>query len=79
MLMPHPLVLRQLLAHYEELRTQVDDEAAPEVHRELLDTIYTLCVSTGTREIEAAVSIAREYLDQSSLGRRHVQPGAAVA
>ncbi|MEU6347464.1 DUF5133 domain-containing protein [Streptomyces sp. NPDC046977] len=57
MLMAHPAVLDDLLDRYETLRLL--DAAAPEVRRRLEDVSYTLCVATGTSDIDAAVIAAR--------------------
>ena len=67
MLKPHPLVLSKLLKRYESLEARARSEAgaSPEVRRELQDTAYTLCVSTGTREVETAKKVARSLLSES--------------
>lgn len=63
MLMAHPAVLRNLLERYEGLEALAGTEAAgPHIHRQMQDTAYTLCVSTGTRDIDEAVSAARERI-----------------
>ncbi|MEV6612631.1 DUF5133 domain-containing protein [Streptomyces sp. NPDC051051] len=58
MLMPHPAVLRTLVAEYEAATaggsTAVDTRAQ--------DLAYTLCVSTGTREVTRALEVARSWL-----------------
>ncbi|SEG74815.1 protein of unknown function [Actinacidiphila yanglinensis] len=69
MLMASPIVLRNLMERYETLRAVLDEGHAdgsdrtegadPAVRQQLQDTIYTLCVSTGTREIGAALAAAR--------------------
>ncbi|MGW2690232.1 DUF5133 domain-containing protein [Streptomyces sp. NPDC001414] len=75
MLMPHPATLRSLLTEYESLHA-VDallDDTAP--GRRLQDLAYTLCVSTGTREIAHALHVARDYLDhmtESTAGTKGV-------
>jgi hypothetical protein len=67
MLMAHPAVLRGLLQRYEALQSLAHDQSAdPHAHRQLQDTAYTLCVSTGTRDIEAALKATRELLERSS-------------
>ncbi|MFD8064114.1 DUF5133 domain-containing protein [Streptomyces cyaneofuscatus] len=68
MLMAHPAVLEELLRRYEELRAQ-HGKGADGVARRLEDVSYTLCVSTGTREIAAALVAAREQLRRSAPGR----------
>jgi hypothetical protein len=59
-----PDVLRELIERYEHLRAQsADVRAEPRVRDLLRDTAYTLCVSTGTRDIEAALRAARAHLN----------------
>lgn len=60
MLMPHPAVLRRLVERYETLRRS--PTSTPEVLRQREDAAYTLCVSTGTRDIDSALATARRYL-----------------
>lgn len=57
MLMAHPAVLNDLVDRYETLR--VLDPADPEVRRRMEDVSYTLCVATGTSEVDAALIAAR--------------------
>ncbi|MFE9119929.1 DUF5133 domain-containing protein [Streptomyces sp. NPDC007172] len=62
MLMAHPVVLRDLLDEYEVL-VSLNAADGDEVTRQRLDDVtYTLCVSTGTRDIDAAVIAARHRL-----------------
>ncbi|MEV0220605.1 DUF5133 domain-containing protein [Streptomyces sp. NPDC050704] len=63
MLMAHPAVLDNLVAEYDALRL-VNAEAGrtEEIHRRLEDVSYTLCVATGTRDIDAALIAARHRL-----------------
>ncbi|MEU8931720.1 DUF5133 domain-containing protein [Streptomyces sp. NPDC048409] len=63
MLMPHPATLRSLLDAYESIvsaETSPDDTAS---QTRLQDLAYTLCVSTGTRDVARALQVARGYLD----------------
>jgi hypothetical protein len=62
MLMAHPTVLRNLVDRYEELSAEAG--ANPRTEEQLRDTAYTLCVSTGTREISAALSAARARIGE---------------
>ncbi|MFJ1594821.1 DUF5133 domain-containing protein [Kitasatospora albolonga] len=71
MLMAHPAVLEELLRRYEELRTQ-HGEGDEGVGRRLDDVSYTLCVSTGTRDIAAALVAAREQVRRSAPRRDDV-------
>ncbi|WP_077063268.1 DUF5133 domain-containing protein [Streptomyces sp. MP131-18] len=60
MLMAHPDVLRNLIDQYETLgllHTEGADD--PEVRQRREDVAYTLCVSTGTRDVDAALAAAR--------------------
>jgi hypothetical protein len=57
MLMAHPAVLDDLLDRYETLRLLNSDDS--EVRRRLEDVSYTLCVATGTSDVDAAVIAAR--------------------
>ncbi|MGW2997401.1 DUF5133 domain-containing protein [Streptomyces sp. NPDC001193] len=67
-MMTHPAVLARLVEEYEmEVRLQTAGPHAP-VRRQLEDVVYTLCVSTGTRDIDAALTAARERLRTAWLG-----------
>ncbi|NEB32867.1 DUF5133 domain-containing protein [Streptomyces sp. SID14446] len=59
MLMPLPSTLRQLRTEYETLRAATGTTTPSQ---RLRDLDYTLCVSTGTREITQALETARSYL-----------------
>ncbi len=72
MLMAHPTVLRTLVERYEQLSALArehrtggsqDAELDPQTARQLQDTAYTLCVSTGTRDIAVALAAARAHID----------------
>ncbi|MFA3872995.1 DUF5133 domain-containing protein (plasmid) [Streptomyces sp. G6] len=63
MLMAHPAVLRDLIEQYETLQAlQVRDADSARVRQRMEDVAYTLCVSTGTREIDTALLAARRQL-----------------
>ncbi|MFI7339818.1 DUF5133 domain-containing protein [Streptomyces sp. NPDC050085] len=59
MLMAHPAVLADLVEQYDTLRILHAEKGAPDVRRRMDDVAYTLCVSTGTRDIDAALIAAR--------------------
>jgi hypothetical protein len=61
MLMAHPTVLRDLVERYE-LLAAVADGTDPRIAGQLRDTAYTLCVSTGTRDITDALAAARAHI-----------------
>ncbi|MGW2613624.1 DUF5133 domain-containing protein [Streptomyces sp. NPDC001500] len=62
MLMPHPAVLRTLVDEYEALSATGTAEARAQER----DLAYTLCVSTGTREVDEALRTARRWLEAAS-------------
>ncbi|MBH1933392.1 DUF5133 domain-containing protein [Streptomyces sp. AV19] len=66
MLLAHPDVLRDLVERHAALeRAAAPGTADPAVRQELADVTYTLCVSTGTRDAEAALRVARHRLAQA--------------
>ncbi|MER5897434.1 DUF5133 domain-containing protein [Streptomyces sp. NPDC001876] len=62
MLMAHPAVLRNLVDQYDTLRILRAENGGAEVQRRMDDITYTLCVATGTRDIDAALIAARHQL-----------------
>ncbi|MCX5232827.1 DUF5133 domain-containing protein [Streptomyces sp. NPDC006553] len=62
MLMAHPVVLSKLVEEYEALSVLHAEDGSPEVRRRMEDLAYTLCVSTGTRDVDTALVAARHRL-----------------
>ncbi|MFH9889869.1 DUF5133 domain-containing protein [Streptomyces luteogriseus] len=62
MLLAHPVVLNNLIEQYETLRALHAESGTPEARQRMEDVAYTLCVSTGTRDIESALVAARHRL-----------------
>ncbi|WP_329286827.1 DUF5133 domain-containing protein [Streptomyces sp. NBC_00691] len=62
MLMAHPVVLSRLVEEYEALSVLHAEDGSPEVRRRMEDLAYTLCVSTGTRDVDTALIAARHRL-----------------
>ncbi|WP_406460275.1 DUF5133 domain-containing protein [Streptomyces sp. NBC_00111] len=62
MLMAHPAVLRNLVEQYDTLRIHQAENGDAVVQQRMDDIAYTLCVSTGTRDIDAALVAARHQL-----------------
>ncbi|MWA08480.1 DUF5133 domain-containing protein [Streptomyces sp. BA2] len=67
MLMANPVVLKNLLEQYETLSALNAEKGAAEkgtkeARQRMEDVAYTLCVSTGTRDITAALLAARHQL-----------------
>ncbi|MEV8564942.1 DUF5133 domain-containing protein [Streptomyces sp. NPDC051322] len=73
MLMAHPAVLENLLDQYEALHADHGD--TDDARRRMEDVIYTLCVSTGTRDIGPALAAARRRLAQDSAPSAARLPG----
>lgn len=61
MLIPDPTFLRRLVDEYEELRAEQAATAAEPSPR-ARDLAYTLCVSTGTRDVRVALESAHRLL-----------------
>lgn len=62
MLLAHPAVLQDLIEQYDALRILHAEDGSEEARRRMEDVAYTLCVSTGTRDIDAALVAARHRL-----------------
>ncbi|MFI2427211.1 DUF5133 domain-containing protein [Streptomyces sp. NPDC018955] len=60
MLRPHPTVLRRLVEEYEALTAARGGPAGPDPRT--ADLAYTLCVTTGTRDVRHALVTARGWL-----------------
>ncbi|MFF9817731.1 DUF5133 domain-containing protein [Streptomyces sp. NPDC014006] len=59
-------VLRDLLDEFDALAPQLDPE--PDARRRLEDVQYTVCVYTGLRDPQQAVSHARGLLSEAQAG-----------
>ncbi|WP_200426342.1 DUF5133 domain-containing protein [Streptomyces sp. NE5-10] len=68
MLMAHPVVLRELVEQYETLQALQAENGSAEARRRMDDLAYTLCVSTGTRDVDAALIAARRRLPETRDG-----------
>ncbi|MET9458508.1 DUF5133 domain-containing protein [Streptomyces canus] len=62
MLMAHPALLADLLERYEALRVLHAEEGSAGARQRLEDVSYTLCIATGTRDIDSALAAARRQL-----------------
>ncbi|MET9393067.1 DUF5133 domain-containing protein [Streptomyces sp. NPDC006624] len=78
MLRPHPAVLRRLVDEYETL-TAADAGAGPaQASARARDLAYTLCVSTGTRDVRHALEEAHRWLaDAPAPARETAVPPAS--
>lgn len=70
--MAHPAVLKDLIEQYETLHALHAENGGPAVRQRMADVAYTLCVSTGTRDIEAALVAARHRLPGARPGHDSV-------
>ncbi|MFF0156288.1 DUF5133 domain-containing protein [Streptomyces sp. NPDC005263] len=61
MLMPHPGFLRQIVDEYEAL-SAAEAARVSEPSPRARDLAYTLCVSTGTRDVRVALEAAHRLL-----------------
>ncbi|MDR6976018.1 hypothetical protein J2X68_002706 [Streptomyces sp. 3330] len=62
MLMAHPAVLKNLVEQYETLSCRHAENGSEEARMRMNDVAYTLCVSTGTRTVDAALTAAHRQL-----------------
>ncbi|MEU1074761.1 MULTISPECIES: DUF5133 domain-containing protein [unclassified Streptomyces] len=62
MLMAHPAVLNNLVEQYLTLRALHADSGTEAARQRMNDVAYTLCIATGTRDIDAALIAARHRL-----------------
>ncbi|MEU8976176.1 DUF5133 domain-containing protein [Streptomyces monashensis] len=61
--MADPSVLRELVGRCDSLRRSLArGGGSAETARKLEDATYTLCVVTGTRQLDAALFVARRQL-----------------
>ncbi|WP_374011033.1 DUF5133 domain-containing protein [Streptomyces ipomoeae] len=62
--MAHPSLLRELVERCETLQRRLasDADADAETERRLEDATYTLCVLTGTHQLDTALYAARRQL-----------------
>ncbi|MGV9567702.1 DUF5133 domain-containing protein [Streptomyces sp. NPDC003480] len=64
MLLPAEKELRAVLARFTDARFRHDLQPTGRSSQELEDTSYTLCVMTGTRSVNEALSAADALLKQ---------------
>ncbi|MER6631191.1 DUF5133 domain-containing protein [Streptomyces sp. NPDC000987] len=74
MLVPHPTVLRKLVDEYEALLAEETRTGTGRPDRRAQDVAYTLCVSTGTRDVRHALEAARRLLAAETRPRPSAVP-----
>lgn len=62
MLRAHPSLLRELVERCDTLRRRLTSDDSADIRRLLEDASYTLCVVTGTRQLDTALYVARQQL-----------------
>ncbi|WP_338693290.1 DUF5133 domain-containing protein [Streptomyces sp. Q6] len=62
MLLAHPALLADRVREYETLSALDADEGGAAARRRMDDIAYSLCVATGTADVDAAVVAARHRL-----------------
>lgn len=75
MLRAHPAVLLELVEEYEVLELLHARQGRDEVRRRMDDVAHTLCVSTGTRDVDAALIAAHHQLPRPSVGNGSLLAG----
>ncbi|MGW7264526.1 DUF5133 domain-containing protein [Streptomyces sp. NPDC054842] len=74
MLMAHPAVLENLVEQYETLRILHAENSSEEVRQRMEDLAYTLCVATGTRDVDTALAAAHSRLTTPRSDDDSLQP-----
>ncbi|GGV82018.1 hypothetical protein GCM10010294_56550 [Streptomyces griseoloalbus] len=75
MLKPHPTVLRRLVEEYEALVASRTAGGPGVRDARIGDLAYTLCVSTGTRDVRHALGTAHRWLAAAGPSTVPVPPG----
>ncbi|MEU6254015.1 DUF5133 domain-containing protein [Streptomyces sp. NPDC047043] len=69
MLIPHPAVLRRLVEEYEAELAEEAETGRGWASPRAQDLAYTLCVSTGTRDVRRALEAAHRLLATAPFSR----------
>ncbi|WP_369275819.1 DUF5133 domain-containing protein [Streptomyces sp. R11] len=62
MITAHPSLLRDLIERCETLSRRQAAHPSSDTARQLEDATYTLCVITGTRQLDTALFVARHQM-----------------
>ncbi|MGW4540716.1 DUF5133 domain-containing protein [Streptomyces chartreusis] len=65
MLTARPSLLRELVERCETLQRRLALQPTADTARQLDNATYTLCVVTGTRQLDTALSVARRQVAQA--------------
>ncbi|OIJ96243.1 DUF5133 domain-containing protein [Streptomyces sp. MUSC 14] len=70
-----PSLLKELVERCDSLKRRLAaDGSSAEAARNLEDATYTLCVVTGTRQLDAALFVARRQLADSLARHQPLHP-----
>ncbi|MEV0523461.1 DUF5133 domain-containing protein [Streptomyces sp. NPDC050439] len=78
MLLAHPVVLADLVERYKALAVLRADHGSPESRQEYADVAYSLCLATGTSDIDAALVAASHQLPGARLTDDSLLSGEAL-
>jgi Protein of unknown function (DUF5133) len=67
-------LLRELVERCDTLKRRLTTGGSPEDTRQLEDATYTLCVITGTRQLDAALFVARNQMAEAMKRDRPLRP-----
>ncbi|MFC5219611.1 DUF5133 domain-containing protein [Streptomyces coerulescens] len=70
MITAHPSLLRDLIERCETLSRRLAAHPSADTARRLEDATYTLCVITGTRQLDMALFVARQQM-VAAMQRHH--------
>ncbi|MFD5016693.1 DUF5133 domain-containing protein [Streptomyces chartreusis] len=70
MITAHPSLLRDLIERCGTLSRRLATHPSTDTARRLDDATYTLCVITGTRQLDTALFVARRQM-ATALQRQH--------
>ncbi|MDI5964873.1 DUF5133 domain-containing protein [Streptomyces sp. SL13] len=59
---PHPPALRKLITRYETLRAAYVTAGDPQARSVMNEAAYTLCLATGTRDVDTALLVGQHRL-----------------
>lgn len=65
MITAHPSLLRDLVERCETLTRRLATHPSADTARRLEDAAYTLCVVTGTRQLDTALFVARQGMTEA--------------
>ncbi|MFJ9752528.1 DUF5133 domain-containing protein [Streptomyces chartreusis] len=74
MIVAHPSLLRDLIERCETLSRRLATHPSKDTAHRLDDAAYTLCVITGTRQLDTALFIARQQMTAALQRQQPLHP-----